>query len=204
MGRATQTALTVWATQTVYTFTAGPVQVNLTFTSPQIASDYNLMSTPSTYVTVSVASQDANTHQVKWYFDVTSKLVLGENTAANITFARTSIGGTFFMRLFVQFCIYLVPFSSSSAVAQAMSIGDVNQRPLSSTADRPTWGVMYLTQSTGTESVLGLIATSTLADAASARLAFVSGSPLPPDSTINPQPAFGGKVISEWMMCCSD
>lgn len=161
--QATQIGLAVvWSTQTVFQFSAGPVNINLTFTSPQLPEDYDLMSTPSHYVTFHAISNDGKDHLVEWYFDVTSRIVLGKNTSAWISFARTPIGVS----------------------AHAMSIGNTVQNPLSSTEDMSSWGIIYLTQSTGTGT------SSTISNAALSRAAFVAGKPLPSDSIKNPQPAF--------------
>ena len=61
---ATQLSVAVLATQTRYSFAAGPVAINLTFTSPQIPSDLELMSRPCHYVTYDVAATDGAVHAV--------------------------------------------------------------------------------------------------------------------------------------------
>ena len=167
LARATQTSVTVFATQTVYTFAAGPVAVNLTFTSPQIAGDYDLMSRPCHYFTYSLAATDGAPHAVSLYQDVTSYLVLNDGKDADITFSRVPL---------------------PAAGAEALSLGAATQLPLSSTNDKPTWGFAYLVRDT-------TVANSAVLESSYVtRKAFAGGAALPaPDSPTNPQPQSGGK-----------
>jgi hypothetical protein len=91
--QAQQTSLTVQSTQTLYTFTAGAVAVNLTFTTPQIAGDWDLMSRPCHYLTYSVAALDGSAHAVSLYQDVTSYLVLGNGKNDLVSFGRVPLPG---------------------------------------------------------------------------------------------------------------
>lgn len=68
---ATQLApAAVWATQTKAAFTAGAVSLNLTFTTPLLTENWDLLSRPASYVTMDVASADGAEHAVELYFDV--------------------------------------------------------------------------------------------------------------------------------------
>ncbi len=49
--------------------------VNLTFTSPLLPGDWELMSRPAHYVTFDVAALDHTSHAVNVYFDVTANIV---------------------------------------------------------------------------------------------------------------------------------
>jgi hypothetical protein len=64
---AKQTSVTVNATQTIYTFTCGKADLQLTFTSPLLMSDLDLMSRPVTYITYNVKANDSKTHTVQMY-----------------------------------------------------------------------------------------------------------------------------------------
>lgn len=164
LNRATQTSLTVFATQTLYTFTAGPLAVNLTFTTPQIAGDWDLMSRPAHYLTYSFASLDASTHDVSVYQDVTSLLVI-RDSSANMTFSR-------------------VPLPLSQG--EALRLGGSVQAPLRDTNDRASWGFIYLSRSTEAPSA-GVMDLTPVT-----RAAFVSGGVIPTtDNPINPQPVSG-------------
>lgn len=77
---ATQDQVTVNATQTLYQFTAGKVKLDLTFTSPLLPDNLDLLSRPVTYVAAKVRSNDKAKHKVRLYFGVSSSLAT--NTAS--------------------------------------------------------------------------------------------------------------------------
>lgn len=64
---ATQTGVTVSATQTDYLFTAGPVDLVVNFMSPLLLDDLDVAARPITYVTFEVRSQDRKPHSVQVY-----------------------------------------------------------------------------------------------------------------------------------------
>lgn len=72
----TQTALTVWPTRTVYTFEAAGVRLQLTFLTPLLPNDLDVMSRPLTYLELQVASIDETPHQVELYVDVSASLTV--------------------------------------------------------------------------------------------------------------------------------
>ena len=59
-----QTGLEVFPTRTVYQFEAGGIHLTLTFMTPLLPSDLDLMSWPVTYLTWKVVSMDGKEHQV--------------------------------------------------------------------------------------------------------------------------------------------
>lgn len=65
---AVQKMVDITATQTKYEFTCGPVSLALDFLSPIIASDFDLLSRPVSYVSFDVYASDEKQHQVKLYF----------------------------------------------------------------------------------------------------------------------------------------
>ncbi len=73
---ATQTNVSVNATNTSYNFTAGGVNLKLTFTSPLLLNDVNLTARPISYITYAVKSADAKAHQVDVYFGASSDLAV--------------------------------------------------------------------------------------------------------------------------------
>ena len=78
---ATQTGLWVWSTQTVYSFSLGDagLNLNLTFTSPLLTEDRELLSRPAHYITFdteAVGSAEYAAGEVELYFDVTGRLVM--------------------------------------------------------------------------------------------------------------------------------
>jgi hypothetical protein len=71
---AKQTGVTINATQTIYTFTAGKTDLQVTFTSPLLMDNLNLLSRPVTYISYSVKANDNKTHDVKVYFGASADL----------------------------------------------------------------------------------------------------------------------------------
>lgn len=57
---AVQKSVDVLATSTYYTFTCGPVELDVVFTAPQLIDDLDLLSTPINYVSYHVRSLDKN------------------------------------------------------------------------------------------------------------------------------------------------
>jgi hypothetical protein len=74
-----QTSVTVRPTHTNYTFANARVTVMLTFMTPSLPSDLDVLSRPVTYITWNVASADGKPHQVQIYFDC------GADIAVNTT-----------------------------------------------------------------------------------------------------------------------
>jgi hypothetical protein len=74
-----QTSVTVRPTRTIYTFADARVTVALTFMTPSLPSDLDLLSRPVTYITWDIASADGKPHQVQLYFDC------GADIAVNTT-----------------------------------------------------------------------------------------------------------------------
>jgi hypothetical protein len=73
---AVQKSLTVKATQSIYEFTCGPVDLKATFTSPLLMNNLEVLSRPVSYVTFDVQSNDGKTHDVQLYFDASAELAV--------------------------------------------------------------------------------------------------------------------------------
>ncbi len=71
---AEQKNVTIKATQTIYDFNCGPVDATITFTSPLLIKDLELLSRPVSYITYSVKSNDGDTHDVKVYFGASTNI----------------------------------------------------------------------------------------------------------------------------------
>ena len=56
---AKQTSLNMNATQTAYTFTCGAVDLDVTFTSPLLINDLDIMARPVSYISFKTKSNDA-------------------------------------------------------------------------------------------------------------------------------------------------
>lgn len=77
---AKQKNVEIKATQTIYDLACGPVNLKVTFTSPLIMTDLDLMSRPVSYVTFSTASTDGKAHAVQVLFNTSTNLAV--NTPA--------------------------------------------------------------------------------------------------------------------------
>ena len=83
---AEQKNVTINATQTIYDFSCGPVDATITFTSPLLIKDLELLSRPVSYVTYSVKANDGNTHNVQLYFGASTNIAT--NTPAQEVVAQ--------------------------------------------------------------------------------------------------------------------
>jgi hypothetical protein len=167
---AQQLSVTVFATQTVYAFAAGPVCVNVTFTSPLLTEDWELLSRPAHYWTFDATSCDGQQHDVQLYADINGWLVARDPTV-DMSWERMTVTG---------------PGLSSEVTA--LRIGATTQSPLQDTNDRPSWGYAYLLAETGSEA--GASAASMVLQGADAtRTAFLSTGAIPTaDNTTQPAP----------------
>ncbi len=82
---ASQTNVDVNATQTIYNFTCGKIDLSLTFTSPLLLSDLELVSRPISYISYKVAANDGNMHDVQVYFGASTDLAVNVPTQAVTT-----------------------------------------------------------------------------------------------------------------------
>ena len=71
-----QRSLEVTPTQSIYKFEGGGTEVTLTFTSPRLPHDLDVLSWPVTYLTWSVRSADGKSHVVELYFDASSDIAV--------------------------------------------------------------------------------------------------------------------------------
>lgn len=85
-----QKSLKVLPTRTVYEFEGAGVNIKLTFLTPSIAYDIDLLSLPITYLIWDVRSIDSKEHSVQIYFDVTAELVVNE-PSQKVIWSRSKI-----------------------------------------------------------------------------------------------------------------
>ena len=117
-----QTGLWVLPTRTIYTFKGAGIVLKLTFMTPALPDDLDLLSRPITYVTHTVRSIDGRKHHVSFQFSASAELTV--NTGRQeVTVNHESIDGL--------------------AVIKA---GSIDQQILAKSGDdiRIDWGYLYL------------------------------------------------------------
>ena len=85
MIRAEQKNVTINATQTIYDFACGPVDATLTFTSPLLLNDLDILARPVSYITYSVKSNDGKQHNVELYFGASTDIAVNVPTQEVVT-----------------------------------------------------------------------------------------------------------------------
>ncbi|MGY4386109.1 hypothetical protein ACVWYN_003159 [Pedobacter sp. UYP24] len=98
---AKQKSVDINATQTIYNFTCGKVDLKLTFTSPLLMKDMAVFARPVSYITYKVQANDGKNHQVKVYLSASSDIAVynpsQEVSATKYSTAKLSVlkTGTF-------------------------------------------------------------------------------------------------------------
>ena len=87
-----QTSLKVLPTNTEYRFEGAGIKVSMTFTSPLLVKDIDVLSRPVTYITWKIESDDNKTHDIQLYFDCGSELSVN-NTEQKVTWEQPAING---------------------------------------------------------------------------------------------------------------
>lgn len=77
-----QTGVEVLPTRTIYEFKSAQVAVTLTFTTPALPADLDIVSRPVTYLTFAVRSADGAPHEVQIYADASGELAVNERSQA--------------------------------------------------------------------------------------------------------------------------
>ena len=88
----TQIRLGVTPTRTIYTFTEAGVELTLTFTSPLLIKDLDIMSRPVTYVTAVLRSVDGKNHEAAFYCDASGEIAVN-SPDQKIVWARRRVPG---------------------------------------------------------------------------------------------------------------
>jgi len=71
-----QTRVEVLPTRTLYTFECAGIQLTLTFLTPSLPEDLDVLSRPVTYLTYEFKSVDGKTHDVQTYLDASGELAV--------------------------------------------------------------------------------------------------------------------------------
>lgn len=163
-----QTSVTVWPTRTIYEFNDPQQRVHLTvqFTSPLLPQRWDILSRPTTYITLTVKSLDGVKHSVQLYYDNTAEVAVN-NTSQEVTGRKFQV-------------------SNSDFDATVLEIGTKSQIPFDITFDGDCidWGYAYVSvKKDSSESAV-------IANSITARTTFISTGELPSsDDTNFPRPA---------------
>ena len=71
-----QTGVTISPTQTAYEFSGDGVKLHITFTTPSLPEDIDLLSRPITYVTYHVQAEDGKSHDVRLLFEASAEVTV--------------------------------------------------------------------------------------------------------------------------------
>ncbi|MFZ0743935.1 MAG: DUF4965 domain-containing protein [Terracidiphilus sp.] len=117
-----QTASTIMPTHTRYAFRQGGVTLELTFFTPAIMSDLDVLSRPVTYLTWSVRATDGVNHQVSILLDVDPVIAVNDRSEK------------------------VVSFRNQTSLLHVLSVGSRDQDILNRSGDnlRIDWGYFHL------------------------------------------------------------
>ena len=168
-----QTALEVLPTRTIYHFEAQGIDLTVTFMTPALPDDLDVLARPTTYVTFAVRSRDRRPHRVQIYFDMTGEWSV-DTPDQKVSASRFRLNGV-----------------------SALRIGAHEQRLLERAGDnlRIEWGHLYL----AVPAQPG--ATDVLAGAREARAAFARTGQLPAQDDLREQLICG--MVLRCLSLCS-
>jgi Domain of unknown function (DUF4965)/Domain of unknown function (DUF5127)/Domain of unknown function (DUF1793)/Domain of unknown function (DUF4964) len=98
VGPLPQMGVDVLPTRTIYRFRGPQVQVTLTFLTPVLPDDLDVLSRPLTYLTWSVRSVDGREHAVSLYFSAGADIAVNVPTQP-VVWSHESIGGLTALRI---------------------------------------------------------------------------------------------------------
>ncbi len=94
---AEQKEVDVLATNTFYTFVAGPVELDVVFTAPMIMKDYDLMSSPINYISYQVRATDGQAHDVQVYLSATPQQAVNKPAQPTVS-TKINVNGTDYLK----------------------------------------------------------------------------------------------------------
>lgn len=146
---ATQKDVTITATQTVYEFSCGAVNLEVDFLSPLLMNNLDLLSTPVSYINFKVTPNDEGMHEVQIFFSASANVAV-DNEDQLVTSG-----------------------SSKSEILSIIKTGTTTQKILQKKGDdvRIDWGYFYLAAATDKSSSVKID------DAKNALQSFVTNKP---------------------------
>ncbi len=185
-----QIRLEVTPTRTLYTFAGEGIRLTLTFLTPALPDDLDVLSRPLTYLTFEVSSTDNKPHAVAIYQDVAAELAVNE-PAQQVNCTK-----------------------SDTPELSVVNIGSHEQPVLAKQGDnlRIDWGALYLAAPRGPTT------SSYILPAAMARASFAAGEGFPLVKMAMPQAAkdapvaaivldftkVGAEPVSRWLLLAYD
>lgn len=82
---AHQTSCEVLPMNTLYSFTCGPVNLDLKFTAPAFLDNLDLLSRPVNYISYNVESTDGKKHDIKFYFEAGREWAIDNITQKSVS-----------------------------------------------------------------------------------------------------------------------
>jgi hypothetical protein len=101
-----QLSIKVLPTNTIYQFGGAGINVSMTFTSPLLVKDIDILSRPVTYITWKVVATDGKSHDVQLFFDCSSEIAVNKSEQA-VTWDQPVINGLKTARIGTQDQKYL-------------------------------------------------------------------------------------------------
>src|SRR5579864_8875078 len=155
-----QTKCEVLPTHTIYQFESAGVVLTLSFITPALAEDLDVLSRPVTYLEWRVRSSDGRQHAVSLYLDASAQFVVNNVDEQGVTWGRFHAGNL-----------------------EALRMGSQQQPILEKDGDnlRIDWGYLYLAAPSSS------VTASVMTDRTSARLAFMKDGKLPASDDLGPR-----------------
>lgn len=158
-----QSRLEVTPTRTRYTFRHSAVELTLTFLTPALPDDLDILSRPVTYLAWEVVAIDGQEHRVELYFDADPELAVND-PGQSVVASQLEIAGL-----------------------QVRRLGSADQPVLQKKGDdlRIDWGQLHLATTLDSKARVGCVVLT------QAREHFASNGALPPgpETSFSPQPA---------------
>ena len=187
-----QTSLQVTPTRTIYQFQANGVQLTLSFITPALPNNIEVLARPVTYVSFDVAATDGKTHSVQLYLDASAEWAV--NTPAEIVMWQHTQNGDL----------------------QTMQIGTAAQPILATKGDNlrinwgqfliaaPAQGVSATRISSDNTSRNGFVSTGTLPAADDTRMPRAASDNWPVLATLFDCGNIGSATVSRYVMLAYD
>lgn len=120
-----QKKLTVLPTRSIYEFEGGGIALTLTFMTPALPDDLDILSRPVTYLTYDFRSTDGGTHSVQAYFDARAEIAVNTGDQA-VKWEELDVPGL---------------------AHYGLKVGSESQQVLAKSGDdlRIDWGYFYIT-----------------------------------------------------------